>query len=299
MEKRTITKPQWLKVRLPQGERFRKVREILRSLRLVTVCEEAKCPNLAECWGSGTATVMILGDVCTRACRFCAVNTGNPHGVVDWTEPQRVATAAKLLKWKYVVLTSVDRDDLPDGGAEIFARAIEAIRKSSPDTLVEALIPDFQGEIAPLKRVIEASPTVLAHNIETVRRITPIARDKRAGYDQSLKVLSMMKEIKPNLYTKSSIMVGLGETDEEVLETMEDLRKVGVDILTLGQYLRPTTSKRHLPVARYVRPEQFERYKGVGLEMGFIYVASGPLVRSSYRAQEFFVEAQVRAGEQK
>jgi lipoic acid synthetase len=284
-------KPSWLKVRLPQGDNFKRVREVLKSLRLAAVCQDARCPNIGECWGGGTATIMILGEVCTRACRFCAVKTGNPRGMVDELEPLRVAQAVKTLKWRYVVLTSVDRDDLPDGGASIFAKTIRTIREMSPSTLVEALIPDFRGNEEALKKVVDAGPTVLGHNIETVRRLTPKVRDKRASYDLSLQVLKCAKEFSSDILTKSSIMVGLGEEEEEIIETMRDLREVEVDILTIGQYLKPTKDKRHLPVVRYVTPEEFKKYREIGLKLGFLYVASGPLVRSSYRAGEFFIEA--------
>lgn len=291
----TAVKPEWLKIRLTQNESFTQVRATLKRLKLHTVCEEALCPNRAECWGTGTATVMILGDICTRACRFCAVTTGNPKGVVDPEEPYRVAQAIYELGLKYVVLTSVDRDDLPDGGALQFHKTIRAIKQLDPTILVEPLIPDFRGNLYALRLVIEAGPDVLAHNIETVRRLSPKVRDRRASYEQSLRVLEAAKEIKPDLYTKSSIMVGLGETPEEVVEAMRDLRAVGVDIVTIGQYLRPTAHKRHLPVVEYVRPEMFRYYEEKGYELGFRFVASGPLVRSSYKAAEAFVQGILRA----
>ncbi len=286
-------KPAWLKVTLPRGEAFREVRQVLARLRLHTVCQEALCPNLGECWGGKTATVMIMGEICTRGCRFCAVTTGRPLPL-DPDEPRRVAEAARTLGWTYVVLTSVDRDDLPDGGAAHFAATIRALRSLSPNTLVEALIPDFQGDRRALKTVVDAAPHVLAHNLETVRRLTPTVRDRRATYDQSLAVLRAAKEMDGRILTKSSLMLGLGETREEVLQAMEDLRAVGVSILTLGQYLQPTP--KHLPVVRYIPPEEFDAYAEIGREMGFLYVAAGPLVRSSYRAGEFFVEAMLRAG---
>jgi len=286
-------KPEWLRVRPPAGEHYAELKSLLRSLNLHTVCEEARCPNVWECWGGGTATVMLLGDVCTRGCRFCAVASGNPRGFVDPEEPTKVAKAIGTLGLTYVVLTSVDRDDLLDGGAGHFARTIREIKRTSPGILVEALIPDFQGDREALRAVVEAGPDVLDHNIETVRRLQLQVRDRRAGYDQSLAVLRNAKAIRPGLYTKASIMLGLGETRDEVLETLQDLRANGVDIVTLGQYLRP--SDWHLPVQEYVRPEVFDAYRRAGEAMGFLYVASGPLVRSSYRAGEFFLENVIRA----
>ncbi len=283
-------KPDWLKVKLPGSGEFPEVKSILRHYRLHTVCEEARCPNLGECWGSGTATIMILGDLCTRSCRFCATKTGNPHGFIEEDEPLRTALAVKEMELDYVVLTSVNRDDLPDGGSEHFAKTIKTIKEHAPSALIEVLIPDYLDEN--LKKVVDAKPDVLGHNVETVRRLTPLVRDKRFSYERSLNVLLQAKEIDPNIYTKSSIMLGLGETREEIVETMEDLRSVRVDFLTLGQYLRPTP--RHYPVARFVPPEEFKEYESLGLKMGFKYVASGPLVRSSYRAAEFFISSIVR-----
>jgi len=288
--------PDWLKVRLPGGGQYAEVRKLLKGLRLHTVCEEARCPNIGECWGVGTATVMILGDTCTRACRFCAVNTGDPGGVVDPLEPVRVARAIAQLGLKYVVITSVDRDDLPDGGAAHFAKTVRWIREFSPETKVELLTPDFQGNVEALRTVVEARPDVLAQNIETVRRLTHRVRDRRAGYELTLFVLRTWKKMAPDILTKSSIMVGLGETDEEVLETLRDLREAGVDIVTIGQYLRPTRKPVHLPVARYVPPETFAWYREKALKMGFLEVFSGPLVRSSYRAEQVFATARKEAG---
>ncbi len=278
--------PDWIRVRAPIGERYTHLKGLVRGLALHTVCEEALCPNIGECWGAGTATIMILGDTCTRACRFCAVKTGNPRGIVDTEEPRRVGEAIAELKLNYVVITSVDRDDLPDGGAAIFADTIRQIKAHSPRTIVEVLTPDFRGVREHIQTVVEAKPEVFGQNIETVRRLTHVVRDRRAGYDQTMKVLAMVKEIDPGRRTKSSILVGMGETPDEVIETMRDLRAARVDLLAIGQYLQPTHLKRHVPLAEYVRPEQFTRYKEEGLKLGFQYVASGPLVRSSYKAWE-------------
>ncbi|MFQ6012961.1 MAG: lipoyl synthase [Thermoplasmata archaeon] len=285
-------KPDWLRVRLPGGANYRDLKALLRARDLHTVCEEAHCPNLGECWGGGTATLMLMGDTCTRGCRFCAVKTGNPRGVLDPFEPVKVADTVARTGWRYVVLTSVDRDDLPDGGASHFAATIRAIKARDPDILVEALVPDFQGDAGAVRTVVQAGPDVFAQNQETVERLTHPVRDMRAGYEQTLHVLRTAKEIRPALFTKSSLMLGLGEREEEVLRAMRDLRAMGVDVLTLGQYLRPST--RHVEMARYVPPEEFDYYRGKGQEMGFLYVASGPLVRSSYRAGEFFLEGVLR-----
>lgn len=285
-------KPEWLKVRAPGGAAYREVKELLRGLSLNTVCEEAQCPNVGECWGGGTATVMLMGDTCTRACRFCAVKTGNPKGKLDPLEPENTATALERLGLRYVVLTSVDRDDLPDGGAAHFGDTVKAIKQRTPELIVEVLIPDFKGDRAALARLLEGGPDVVAHNLETVRRLTSQVRDRRATYAQSLEVLRALKTLQPDVYTKTSIMVGLGETEAEVVEAMRDARAVGVDVLTLGQYLRP--SAKYLPVAEYVTPAQFQAYRETGDAMGFMYTASGPLVRSSYRAGEFFLEGRIR-----
>ena len=279
-------KPPWLKVRAPWGETYNQVRQLIHGLGLHTVCEEARCPNIGECWGQRTATIMILGDVCTRACRFCAVTTGNPRGKVDVTEPYRVAEAVARMGLSYVVITSVDRDDLPDGGAGIFAETVRQIYRRNPDIIVEVLTPDFRGNLDDVRTVVEARPRVFGQNIETVRRLTHVVRDKRAGYEQTLRVLQAVKEMDPTIYTKSSIMVGLGETPDEVLETMRDLRAHRVDLLTIGQYLRPTDRRRHYPIAEYIHPDQFQAYKKAAVEMGFLYCAAGPLVRSSYKAWE-------------
>ncbi len=291
----TQGKPDWLKVRLPRGEGYERVKAIVQKTRLATVCEEARCPNIAECWGGGTATVMLMGEVCTRACRFCHVKVGAPPPL-DPEEPENLARAVKELALEYIVVTSVNRDDRPDGGAGHFAAAITALRRESPKTLVEVLIPDFQGVERDLDTVAQARPHVVAHNVETVERLTPQVRDRRATYRQSLKVLEHLKRRPEKLYTKSSVMVGLGETDEELAQTFRDLREVGVDVLTLGQYLQP--SQYHLRVARFAPPAKFEELRQVAQSMGFLYVASGPLVRSSYRAAEFFLKGLMQREQQ-
>lgn len=278
--------PDWIRVRAPIGEKYVHLKGLVRGLALHTVCEEALCPNIGECWGAGTATIMILGDTCTRACRFCAVKTGNPRGIVDTEEPCRVADAIAELQLNYVVITSVDRDDLPDGGAEIFAETVRQIKTKSPKTIVEILTPDFRGDLDNVRTVVEAKPDVFGQNIETVRRLTHAVRDRRAGYDQTMNVLRAVKEMDPTRRTKSSILVGIGEQPDEVIETMRDLRSAQVDLLAIGQYLQPTHLKRHVPLVEYVTPEQFGKYKEEGLKLGFKYVASGPLVRSSYKAWE-------------
>jgi lipoic acid synthetase len=280
-------KPEWLKVRLPHGEGYERVKSIVRRTRLSTVCEEARCPNIAECWGGGTATVMLMGEVCTRACRFCHVKVGAPPPL-DPMEPQHLAQAVQELGLDYIVVTSVNRDDLTDGGAGHFAAAIRALRQACPKTLVEVLIPDFQGVERDLETVSVARPHVIAHNVETVERLTPEVRDRRATYRQSLRVLDYLKRRPERLYTKSSLMLGLGETPGELERTFLDLRGVGVDVLTLGQYLQP--SPYHLKVERFVTPAEFAEYRAMAQKMGFLYVAAGPLVRSSYRAAEFFMK---------
>jgi lipoic acid synthetase len=287
-------KPAWLKVRAPGGDNYKELKETLRKLDLYTVCEEARCPNLGECWGAGTATVMLLGHTCTRGCRFCAVTTGNPRGFVDPREPEHVARAISQVGLKYVVLTMVDRDDLLDGGAEHVGRAVRLLHDLQPELLVETLVGDFGGRKRDVMKMVDAGPDVFAHNIEVPRRLTPFIRDQRCDYDLSLRVLSWAKEIAPERFVKSSIMVGMGETDDEVFETMNDLREAGVDILTLGQYLRPTP--KHAAVARFVTPETFAEYERAGAKMGFQFVASGPLVRSSYHAAEGFVAARIKEG---
>ena len=281
-------KPPWLKVRLPAGPEYNRVKDNFRELKLHTVCEEARCPNLAECWRAGTATIMILGDVCTRGCRFCAVKTAKAGTPVDSDEPGRVAEALARMDLRYVVLTSVDRDDLEDGGAGAFADTIHETRRRCPELIIEALIPDFRGDLRALGKVVDAAPQVIGQNIETVRRLTRYARDRRCGYEQTLDVLTNVKALNPRIYTKSAILLGMGETRAEVLATMHDLRARNVDILTLGQYLRPT--RKHLPVAEFVHPDRFRDYEEQGLALGFRYVAAGPMVRSSYKAAEFFIE---------
>lgn len=290
-------KPEWLRVRPPSGENYAHLKSLFRSLDLHTVCEEAHCPNVGECWGGGTATIMLLGDTCTRGCRFCAVTSGNPHGVLDLDEPQKVAMALAEMNLTYVVLTSVDRDDLADGGAGHFAKTVREIKARRPEMLVEALIPDFQGDLEAVRQVVDSGVDVLDHNMETVERLQGTVRDRRAGYGQSLRVLREAKRMRPGLFTKSSIMLGLGETREELLATMRDLRANDVDILTLGQYLRP--SSWHLRVEEYIPPETFDALREAGETMGFAYVAAGPLVRSSYRAGEFFLEKIIRAGRER
>src|SRR5512141_1351817 len=285
-------KPGWLRVNVPGGERYQRVRDTLQGLHLHTVCQEAHCPNVAECWGGGTATVMLMGDVCTRGCRFCNVKTAARPPPLDPEEPRHLAGAIRELGLDYIVVTSVDRDDLPDGGAAHFADAIARL-KEIRGLLVEVLTPDFRGDAEAVRTVGRAAPDVFANNIETVRRLTPVVRDLKAGYDQTLKVLARMKREFPAVVTKSSIMVGLGETEAEVEETMRDLRGVGVDILTLGQYLR--RSAWHVPVVEWITPERFDAYKRMGERRGFRYVASGPLVRSSYRAAELFLRGEIAA----
>jgi lipoic acid synthetase len=281
------TKPRWLKVRMPSSPRYHQIKGRARQLKLATVCEEARCPNIGECWESGTATFMVMGDTCTRGCRFCAVKTSRQPSPLDPDEPANLGAAIHEMGLDYVVVTSVDRDDVTDGGAAHFAECIRQVRLQSPKTMVEVLIPDFAGHIGHLLKVVMAEPEVIAHNIETVKRLTHPVRDPRASYQQTLDVLRHVKQIDPSRYTKSSIMVGLGEHHEEVVQTMRDLRAVDVDFLTLGQYLQPT--KKHLIVDEYVHPDQFKAWEEIGLEMGFKYVASGPLVRSSYKAGEFFI----------
>ncbi len=282
-------KPAWLKVRAPGGETYAFLKHTLRKLELHTVCEEARCPNVGECWNAGTATVMVLGDTCTRGCRFCAVNTGNPKGMVDPREPVHVGRAIAELRLRYVVLTMVDRDDLLDGGAEHVAQTVRSIRSHSPSILIEALVSDFAGRQRDIATLLAGRPDVFAHNLEVVRRMTPRVRDPRCSYDRSLEVLAQAKSAGGSRFVKSSLMVGVGESDEEVLESITDLRRSGVDIVTLGQYLRPTP--KHHPVDRYVTPEQFAEYARFGYERGFSFVASGPLVRSSYHAAEGFITA--------
>jgi lipoyl synthase len=277
-------KPAWLRAPMPGGQRFDDVRQTVREHRLATVCEEAKCPNIGECWNAGTATLMLMGEVCTRACRFCAVDTGNPRGWLDAEEPANAARTVQLMRLGYVVLTSVNRDDLADGGAGHFAACIREIKRVNPATAVEALTPDFQGMLAAVETVVDSGLEVFAQNVETVRRLTHPVRDPRASYEQTLAVLAHARRHRPGVLTKTSLMLGLGETDDEIKTTMDDLRAVGVDILTLGQYLRPTVN--HLAVERFVAPEEFESYRTAALERGFVECVAGPLVRSSYRAEQ-------------
>ncbi len=286
-------KPDWLKVKAPGGPNYSRIKGTLRDRRLYTVCEEAHCPNVGECWDGGTATFMIMGDLCTRGCRFCAVKTSKKGILLDPDEPKKVSDSIGIMNLEYVVVTSVNRDDLPDGGSSHFAKVIEQAKADHPDLIVEVLTPDFLGNCDQVATVAEAKPDVFAHNIETVRRLTPKVRDPRAGYDQSLKVLAFVHQKYPRIFTKSSLMLGLGERDEEVLETMHDLRHSGVSFLTLGQYLQPT--KKHLDVEEFVVPEKFDYLKKWGETFGFETVASGPLVRSSYKAGEFFIQRKIRS----
>ena len=280
LKDRPVRKPDWLRVKLPTGENFKKVRSLVSENDLHTICQSGNCPNMGECWGAGTATFMILGNTCTRSCGFCAVSTGKGDEL-DIAEPFKVANSIKLMEVKHAVITSVDRDDLEDGGSEMWVATVRAVRKHSPGTTMETLIPDFRGEWQNLQRIIDIAPEIVSHNLETVRRLTKEVRIQ-AKYDRSLEVLKRLKD--GGMKTKSGVMLGLGETHEEVLETMADLRSVNVDILTLGQYLQPT--KDHLPVAEFVTPERFAEYKEIGLRSGFRFVESGPLVRSSYHAEK-------------
>ncbi|XP_026461464.1 lipoyl synthase, mitochondrial isoform X1 [Ctenocephalides felis] len=293
-EDQRLRLPPWLKTSIPTGTNFSKVKTQLRDLKLNTVCEEARCPNIGECWGGGThgtstATIMLLGDTCTRGCRFCSIKTSRAPPLPDPNEPVNTATA--IAKWgvDYIVLTSVDRDDLPDGGSNHFAETVKEIKRQNSNILVECLVPDFRGNLECVKTIANCGLDVYAHNIETVESLTPFVRDRRANYRQTLKVLEAAKSINPDLITKSSIMLGLGETDEEVEQTMKDLRNVGVDCVTLGQYMQPT--KRHLKVVEYVTPAKYKHWEDRGAELGFLYTASGPLVRSSYKAGEFFISS--------
>ncbi|MFK5958914.1 MAG: lipoyl synthase [Lutibacter sp.] len=279
-----IQKPKWLRVKLPVGKKYTELRNIVDKYQLNTICTSGSCPNMGECWTEGTATFMILGNICTRSCGFCGVKTGRPE-TVDWEEPEKVARSIQLMKIKHAVITSVDRDDLKDGGSIIWAETINAIRRANPNTTLETLIPDFQGNKTNIDRLLAVAPEVISHNLETVRRLTREVRIQ-ARYDRSLEVLKYMKD-QGQRRTKSGIMLGLGETEAEVIETMQDLANAKVDILTIGQYLQP--SKKHLPVIEFITPEQFNKYKEIGMEMGFKYVESGALVRSSYKAQRHLV----------
>ena len=277
-----LKKPDFLRMRVRHSPKYESVKDIVKQHRLATVCEEAKCPNISECWSAGTATIMLMGDVCTRACRFCSVNTGNPKGWLDTEEPENTAKAVQLMGLSYVVLTSVNRDDLPDGGAGHYAKTIKEVKRLNPDTGVEALTPDFLGLESAIDTLLDSGLDVFAQNVETVKRLTHPVRDPRAGYEQTLSVLKYAAQ-NSNVITKTSLMLGLGETDDELLECMDDLRKASIDVLTLGQYLQPT--KNHLPVERFVTPDEFERYREWGLQKGFKEVVSGVFVRSSYRAE--------------
>ena len=284
-------KPSWIKVRPASGERYLAIKELLGELKLATVCQEAKCPNMGECWGSGTATFMLMGEVCTRFCKFCAVKTGNPKGAIDPDEPEKVGYAISQMGLDYVVITSVDRDDLPDEGSGHFARTVATIKREDPRLIVEVLTPDFKGNEDFIGAIVDSKPDVFAHNVETVERLQRHARDPRAGYAQSMRVLEYVKEKDPTRYTKTSLMLGLGETDEEIRQTLRDLRAIGCDVVTFGQYLQPT--KKHIPVETFLHPEQFKAWQREAEEMGFLYVASGPLVRSSYKAAEFFMKGMI------
>jgi lipoic acid synthetase len=289
-------KPEWLRVKLPSGPNYVSLKNLVKDLSLNTVCVEARCPNIEECWNGGTATFMLMGDTCTRACRFCSVKSGKPDLALDQLEPEHVAEAVVKLNLTYVVLTSVNRDDLSkgvvDGGASHFAKTVRAIKSRDQEILVETLIPDFNGDPNALDIIIDSGAEVIAQNMETVHRLTKKVRDPRSGYEKTLSVLEYIKLKKDSLFTKSSLMLGIGEEDHEIFETMDDLRSVGVDILTLGQYLQPT--KKHLPVKEYLHPARFDYLAAVGREKGFAFVAAGPLIRSSYRAGEFFIEHLVR-----
>lgn len=290
-----MRKPEWLKVRAPAGENYARIKDMLGELKLATVCQEARCPNMGECWSGGTATFMLMGEVCTRGCRFCNVKTGNAKlGLppVDPFEPEKVAYSISQMKLKYVVITSVDRDDMPDQGSDHFARTVKTVKKLDPDLIVEILTPDFRGDSQLIEHLAASYPDVFAHNIETVERLSPKVRDPRAKYRQSLDLLAQVKKFDSKIFTKSSIMLGLGEKDEEVIQSLKDLREVGCDVVTFGQYLQPTP--KHLKVIEFITPEKFQRWQKTAEEMGFLYVASGPLVRSSYRAGEFFMEGMIK-----
>ncbi len=275
-------KPSWLRIKPQNSSKYKELKNIVSDKKLNTVCEEAMCPNIQECWGHGTATFMLLGSVCTRACRFCAVDTGNPKGNLDKDEPAKVANSIAYMNLKYAVLTSVNRDDLSDGGAEHFSNTIQAIKEKAPEVIVEALVPDFLGNKQSIEILLDSNLEVFAQNLETVNRLTKSVRDPRAGYDQTLEVLSYAKQYSPSVITKTSLMFGLGETEEEILKSFADIKQTGVDVLTLGQYMRPTVN--HLPVKKWYTPEEFEYFKDLAIEIGFLEVASGPMVRSSYRA---------------
>ena len=277
-------KPKWLRIKSQNSSKFRELKEIVSHKKLHTVCEEAMCPNIQECWSHGTATFMLLGSVCTRACKFCAVDTGNPKGQIDGKEPEKVANSIAQMNLKYAVLTSVNRDDLEDGGAMHFAQTVVSIKKEAPGVIIEALVPDFLGKRESIETLLDSNVEVFAQNLETVNRLTHQVRDHRAGYEQTLEVLAYAKEYSPKTISKTSLMLGLGESEDELLESFNDIRSAGVDVLTLGQYMRPTIN--HLPVERWYSPEEFQYMKKLALDIGFKEVASGPLVRSSYRADK-------------
>jgi lipoic acid synthetase len=285
-EEEVLKKPDWLRIKLTSSPKFGQVKELVTKHQLATVCEEAKCPNMSECWSHGTATIMLMGSVCTRACKFCSVDTGNPNGWLDHDEPAKTADTVAIMNLEYVVLTSVDRDDLPDGGAKHYADSIRAIKARCPTTKVEALTPDFSGDHAAIDVLLASGVDVFAQNVETVERLTHPVRDPRAGYWTTINLLSYAKQQRPDVVTKTSLMLGLGEEKEEVIQCMQDLKNAKVDVLTFGQYMRPTMN--HLPIIRYVTPEEFKEYRDIGLQMGFLEVASGPMVRSSYRADRIF-----------
>lgn len=290
----TERKPEWLRVRLSTGPEYEAVKGIVKEHRLSTVCEEAMCPNIGECWSAGTATIMLMGDVCTRACKFCAVDTGNSHGWLDPEEPENTAQSVALMGLNYIVLTSVNRDDIEDGGAAHYAATVKRVKEVNPETAVEALTPDFQGKLSDVEVVVDSGIEVFAQNVETVRRLTHPVRDPRASYEQTLAVLEHAKRYKPEVLTKTSLMLGLGETEDEIIEALDDLKAIGVDIVTFGQYLQP--SLNHLPVERYVTPEEFQKYRQWGLERGFLEVVSGAFVRSSYRAEQVLQKNNVGLG---
>ncbi|TVQ89798.1 MAG: lipoyl synthase [Deltaproteobacteria bacterium] len=289
----TSQKPRWLKVKMPGSPRYHAIKKRARELKLATVCEEARCPNIGECWAGGTATFMVMGDTCTRGCHFCSVKTAARPAALDPMEPFNLAQAVAELDLDYIVITSVDRDDVHDGGASHFAACIEQVHAQSPGTKVEVLTGDFQGHLGHLLSVVMAQPEVFAHNVEAVERLCPTVRDPRASYRQSMSVLANVKTIDPTMLTKSSIMVGLGERESEVVQTMRDLRDIGVDFLTIGQYLKPAKGKQYLEIQEWIPPEQFKAYEQIGRDLGFAYVASGPLVRSSYKAGEFFISRHI------
>jgi lipoic acid synthetase len=286
-----IPKPNWLRVKAPTGENYERIKGMLGELKLATVCQEAKCPNMGECWAGGTATFMLMGEVCTRGCKFCNIKTGNPRGVLDPLEPEKVGYSIAQMGLEYVVITSVDRDDLPDQGSGHFARTVSTIKKLDANVIVEILTPDFRGVDELITQLADAKPDVFAHNVETVERLQKYVRDPRATYQQSMHVLELVKKHDPTRFTKTSLMLGLGETDEEILQTLKDLRQINCDVVTFGQYLQPT--QNHLKVEEYVTPEKFQFWQKTAEELGFLYVASGPLVRSSYRAGEFFMKAMI------